>query len=46
MPIFEYQCEQCEKQFEKLVFAGDDEKDIGPPIKKIRVPCVRREWHQ
>ena len=25
MPIYEYQCETCEKCFEKLVFAGDTE---------------------
>ena len=45
MPIFEYQCEQCEKQFEKLVFAGDDEKDSVCPacgsgeVKKMMSAC-------
>jgi putative FmdB family regulatory protein len=24
MPIYEYQCEACECQFETLVFGGDD----------------------
>lgn len=45
MPIFEYQCEQCRKQFEKLIFAGDDEKDIACPacgskeVKKMMSAC-------
>ncbi len=30
MPIFEYKCNKCKKEFEKLVFAGDD-KDISCP---------------
>ena len=30
MPIFEYQCETCKKEFEKLVFASDD-KDVTCP---------------
>lgn len=30
MPIFEYKCNQCEKEFEKLVFAGE-ENDISCP---------------
>lgn len=30
MPIFEYRCNDCKKEFEKLVFAGDD-KDIVCP---------------
>lgn len=24
MPIFEYQCNQCKKEFERLVFAGEE----------------------
>ncbi|SLM28601.1 conserved hypothetical protein [Desulfamplus magnetovallimortis] len=31
MPIFEYQCEKCGKQFEKLIFAGDDKEKIVCP---------------
>lgn len=30
MPIFEYKCNQCKKDFEKLVFAGED-KNISCP---------------
>ncbi len=30
MPIFEYQCKKCEKDFERLVFAGE-EKNISCP---------------
>ncbi len=30
MPIFEYKCNHCANEFEKLVFAGDD-KDISCP---------------
>ncbi len=30
MPIYEYKCNKCKKEFEKLVFAGDD-KDISCP---------------
>jgi putative FmdB family regulatory protein len=30
MPIFEYKCRQCEREFERLVFAGE-EKDISCP---------------
>jgi len=30
MPIFEYQCDNCKKEFEKLVFAGE-EGDIKCP---------------
>ncbi len=43
MPIFEYKCKKCEKEFEKLVFAGE-EKNISCPdcnsldvIKKMSV---------
>ena len=25
MPIFEYQCQSCKKEFEKLVFSGEEE---------------------
>lgn len=30
MPIYEYKCNKCENEFEKLVFAGDD-KEISCP---------------
>ncbi len=30
MPIFEYQCDHCKKEFERLVFAGE-ECDIQCP---------------
>jgi putative FmdB family regulatory protein len=30
MPIYEYNCEACGKDFEKLVFKGDDEKICCP----------------
>ncbi len=45
MPIFEYQCEKCEKQFEKLLFAGEDEKNIVCPqcgsheVQKMMSAC-------
>lgn len=35
MPIYEYRCKKCEKEFEKLVFAGDD-KDIFCPECKTK----------
>lgn len=35
MPIYEYKCNKCNKEFEKLVFAGDD-KDISCPECKSR----------
>ncbi|MBU2454226.1 MAG: zinc ribbon domain-containing protein [Proteobacteria bacterium] len=30
MPIFEYKCNHCEKEFERLVFSGE-EKNISCP---------------
>ncbi len=30
MPIFEYQCNHCKKEFEKLVFAGEEGKILCP----------------
>ncbi len=35
MPIFEYKCNQCKKEFEKLVFSGED-KDIFCPECKSK----------
>jgi putative FmdB family regulatory protein len=39
MPIFEYQCHECNKSFEKIVFKGDEDDIIcpvceSPDIKK------------
>ena len=31
MPIYEYKCEVCGEEFERLVFAGDEEKGITCP---------------
>ena len=31
MPIYEYQCNACKKEFERLVFSGDDGRDIDCP---------------
>ena len=44
MPIYEYSCEKCGSNFEKLVFAGDKEKITCPccnsdQVKKM-VSCV------
>ncbi|MDA3789601.1 MAG: zinc ribbon domain-containing protein [Desulfobacula sp.] len=33
MPIFEYQCNQCKKEFEKLVFTGEDKNISCPECK-------------
>ncbi len=33
MPIFEYQCTQCKKEFEKLVFSGEDKNISCPECK-------------
>lgn len=30
MPIFEYRCNQCDKEFEKLVFRNDDTPVLCP----------------
>jgi putative FmdB family regulatory protein len=37
MPIFEYKCNQCKKEFEKLVFAGEDETVSCPECKSLDV---------
>ncbi len=31
MPIYEYRCAKCGKEFERLTFAGDDEGEIECP---------------
>ncbi len=35
MPIFEYKCNKCEKDFERLVFIGE-EKDVSCPECKSK----------
>lgn len=37
MPIFEYHCESCQKEFEKLVFAHDTEKVVCPACLQDKV---------
>jgi putative FmdB family regulatory protein len=37
MPIFEYECNQCKKEFEKLVFAGEDKNISCPECKSVDV---------
>lgn len=37
MPIFEYKCNQCEKEFEKLVFAGEENNISCPECKSMEV---------
>ncbi|WDP89842.1 MAG: zinc ribbon domain-containing protein [Desulfobacter sp.] len=37
MPIYEYKCSQCEAEFEKLVFTGDDQKIECPKCHSIEV---------
>lgn len=37
MPIFEYQCNACKTEFEKLVFTSDRNKIICPGCKSREV---------
>lgn len=37
MPIYEYQCDKCEKCFEQLVFAGDTEPVVCPQCGSTEV---------
>ncbi|MBU8910418.1 MAG: zinc ribbon domain-containing protein [Desulfobacterales bacterium] len=37
MPIFEYKCSQCKKEFEKLVFAGEENNISCPECKSLKV---------
>jgi putative FmdB family regulatory protein len=45
MPIYEYECSQCGHCFEKLMFAGDDDRELkcpacgAPQIRKL-VSCA------
>ncbi|WP_022664781.1 FmdB family zinc ribbon protein [Desulfospira joergensenii] len=33
MPIFEYRCQACKKEFERLVFAGEKDKIECPDCR-------------
>ncbi len=33
MPIYEYKCKQCENDFERLVFSGEEENVSCPQCK-------------
>ena len=33
MPIYEYRCNQCKKDFERLVFAGEEKNVVCPACK-------------
>jgi putative FmdB family regulatory protein len=33
MPIFEYTCQQCGKEFERVVFAGEEKSASCPECK-------------
>ncbi len=37
MPIFEYKCNNCKKEFEKLVFAGDEGKIPCPGCASVDI---------
>jgi len=37
MPIFEYTCKQCAKEFERVVFSGDEENVFCPKCKSKEV---------
>ncbi|MCG8685474.1 MAG: zinc ribbon domain-containing protein [Desulfobacterales bacterium] len=37
MPIFEYQCEKCNADFEKLVFSSDDQSPECPECNSQEV---------
>ncbi|RLC21229.1 MAG: zinc ribbon domain-containing protein [Deltaproteobacteria bacterium] len=37
MPIFEYTCKHCKKDFEKLIFAGEDKNISCPECKSLEV---------
>lgn len=37
MPIFEYQCQSCKKEFEKLIFAGEEERIQCPACRSREV---------
>ena len=33
MPIFEYTCKQCKKEFERVVFSGEEKGIVCPECK-------------
>ena len=45
MPIYEYRCEKCKNEFEKLIFAGED-KDISCPDCKSGDVSKKNECNQ
>ncbi|MBW2177887.1 MAG: zinc ribbon domain-containing protein [Deltaproteobacteria bacterium] len=40
MPIYEYRCEKCQHEFEKLTFNSDKEKIACPECGKTKVVRV------
>jgi putative FmdB family regulatory protein len=40
MPIYEYTCEKCRNNFEKLVFAGDEEEVACPECDSPKVQKI------
>ncbi len=37
MPIYEYQCQNCDKNFERLVFGGDENSISCPQCDETNV---------
>ena len=37
MPIYEYRCDECKTDFEKLVFAGDTDRVTCPECNSPKV---------
>ncbi|PIE62033.1 MAG: transcriptional regulator [Desulfobacterales bacterium] len=37
MPIFEYQCSQCNAEFEKLIFSSDDTQICCPQCQSKKI---------
>ncbi len=37
MPIFEYQCDECNETFEKLVFKGEEDEIKCPKCKSNNI---------
>jgi putative FmdB family regulatory protein len=46
MPIFEFYCQDCSKEFEKLVFGGDPEVECpfcqGKNVGKLMSACAAK----
>jgi len=49
MPIFEFHCDKCNQDFEKLVFSGDPEVTCpacGGPVAKLMSACAfKTDYH-